>query len=57
MNLWAKRAGAGEFSATVRAALATSGLVREAGRRAFEREKRGMTVMTVIGELGKTLEE
>ena len=57
MNLWSKRAEAGEMSAAMRAAIATSGIVREAGRRAFEREKRRMTVMTVIEEVGETVEE
>ena len=34
MNLWAKRAEEGEMKATVKAAVATSVLVKEAGRRA-----------------------
>lgn len=57
MNYWSKRSQPLDIPATVLAACCTSYLVREASRRAFVKEKRAMTALSLASQLPLIVDE
>ena len=56
MNLWCSRAEGLEVDPLCCACVFTSFIVREASRRAFEKERRGMTALSVTSELSSLID-
>lgn len=57
MHLWCSRAKDIEFDPLCSACALTSFIVREASRRAFKKERRGMTALSVASELSSLIDE
>ena len=57
MHLWCSRAKDLEFDPLYCACALTSSIVREVSRRAFEKERRGMTALSVASELSSLIHE
>lgn len=56
MNLWSQRASGLENPPCLVAGMATATLVKEAAQKAFEKEKRGMTAMSLVKELPELID-
>ena len=57
MNLWSHRSRDLELSPGVTAGMATAKVVKEAAARAYAKEKRGMTAMSLVKELPELVDE
>lgn len=57
MNLWSYRSSDLELPPGVVAGMATAKLVKEAASRAYAKEKRGMTALSLVKELPELVDE